>query len=225
MDEKIKRNNFLHSIKQGFIDIKTVVQEGNYKLFVKQFVLVLIVFLGFRYVGNQFVLQEQEINGKIAAIEAQQTNEKEYETNKRLLLSLEPRFANISDKNEWLLSQVIDIFKNANLTPNVAGRQTEDTSNSSIVTTSIQVSSDMDYKTFANLVASIENRSEYIRISNFTIEKAKEGSQIGMNKISLKLNTAFPKEKLSESTMFKKGSAATDTPRARRGGMDRMRRG
>ena len=46
MAANLKTNKHVESLKKGFQDIQTVAQEGNYKLFVKQFVAVLVVFLG-----------------------------------------------------------------------------------------------------------------------------------------------------------------------------------
>ena len=54
MAANLKTNKHVEALKKGFQDIQTVMQEGNYKLFVKQFVAVLAVFLAFKYCNGQF---------------------------------------------------------------------------------------------------------------------------------------------------------------------------
>ncbi len=204
MADKAKKttNKYAGQLKQGFRDIRTVLEEGNVKLFLKQGIVILLVVLAWNQLTGKFTTKIQNLNGQMEAINAQQVNEGEYMTNKKLLISLEPRFASIDSKNEWLLRQILDIFQKAKLVPNVSGSQVEDASNPTYLVASMQVGSAMGYKTFAELLASIENRKEYIKISNFVMEKDKDPNHIGNNKVSVKLNTIFPKEKIAKS-MFK----------------------
>ena len=116
-DMKEKAAKMQENLKKGFQDIQTVAQEGNVKLFVKQFVAVLVVFLLLRYANGKFDDKVRNFNGQVDAIRVQQTSEQEYQANKTKLLSLEPKFPNIESKNEWLLSQILGIFKAANPPP------------------------------------------------------------------------------------------------------------
>lgn len=219
MAKQVKANKFVTGLKNGFKDIQAVLSEGNFKLFLKQCILILVVFLLYRYLTGVFTTKVQGMNEELEAIAAQKANQQEYITNKKLLLSLEPLFADVEDKNEWLVSQVIDIFKKANVTLNVAGAQTEDASNETFVTTSLPINSDTNYERFANLLASIENRDEYVRVSEFSIEKGKDPNVLDLNKISMRINTLFPKEKLSK-TFVGDGSSAS-----KRAGRQSRRRG
>ena len=45
MAGKLKQNKYVAEFKQGLADIKTVAQEGNFKLFAKQVVVVAVVAL------------------------------------------------------------------------------------------------------------------------------------------------------------------------------------
>ena len=46
MNKSVKKpNKILESIKKGLNDIKTVAEEGNFKLFLKQAVVIIIVFI------------------------------------------------------------------------------------------------------------------------------------------------------------------------------------
>lgn len=202
MAANLKNNKQVENLKKGFQDIQTVMQEGNYKLFVKQFVAVLVVFLGFKYCSGQFAEKINNYNGQMEAIHMQQSSEKEYMTNKDLLFDLEPRFPDIANKNGWLTSQILGIFKEADLTPQMDGAQTEDSSNPTYEAVSLQVSSEMDFTRFARFLADIENQDEYVKVSDFSITKDTDLERLGNNKISMKFNTIFPKEKIAK-TLFK----------------------
>ncbi len=202
MAANLKNNKQVESLKKGFQDIQTVAQEGNYKLFVKQFVAVLVVFLGFKYCSGQFADKINNYNGQMDAIRMQQSSEREYMTNKDLLFELEPRFPDISEKNGWLVSQILGVFKEAELTPQMDGSQTEDSSNPTYEAVSLQVSSEMDFTRFARFLADIENNDEYLKVSDFSVTKDTDPEHLGNNKISMKFNTIFPKEKIAKK-LFK----------------------
>ncbi|MBD9149552.1 MAG: hypothetical protein EGQ14_01815 [Spirochaetia bacterium] len=201
-DMKEKAAKMQENLKKGFQDIQTVAQEGNVKLFVKQFVAVLVVFLLLRYANGKFDDKVRNFNGQVDAIRVQQTSEQEYQANKTKLLSLEPKFPNIESKNEWLLSQILGIFKTANITPQIEGQQTEDTSNSTFVAASLRVNTEMGFTPFAEFLAGIENLDEYIKVTEFSIAKQQEASKLGVNKVSMRFNTIFPKEKIAKG-LFK----------------------
>lgn len=199
MPMKFDKDKIVADLKKGFQDIQTVAQEGNLKLFVKQFVAVLVVFLLFRYCNGQFAAKISNYNGQMEAIRMQQTSEQEYQANKTKLMSLEPRFPDVESKNEWLLSQVLGIFKEAKVTPQMEGTQTEDDSNASFLAASLLVNAEMSFDAFANMLAGVENKDDYVKISEFSISKLTESEKLGQNKITLRFNTVFPKEKVAKS--------------------------
>ena len=80
-DMKEKAAKMQENLKKGFQDIQTVAQEGNVKLFVKQFVAVLVVFLLLRYANGKFDDKVRNFNGQVDAIRVQQTSEQEYQAN------------------------------------------------------------------------------------------------------------------------------------------------
>jgi len=204
--DQLKNNKYIskcvESLKNGFQDIQTVVQEGNFKLFLKQFITLLVVFLLYRYFSGNFAVKVRSLEGKIDSLRVQQRNEQTYQTNKKLLMSLEPRFPNVEGKNEWLLGQIIDIFKKAELSPDITGMQTEDAANPTYITASLPVNSVMEFEQFANLIASVENREEFVKISGFSLEKDTDPTRVKSNKVTLTFNTVFPKEKIAKK-LFK----------------------
>ena len=193
---KEKYHKILLSTKQGLQDILTVIQEGNYKLFLKQLAVIILLILGYRHVNQSLNKEDQKIVGQISAVEAQQSNEQEYLAGKKKLLDLEPRFPDLDSKNAWLRGQVFGIAREMNMSLNPS-TQTEDTNNSSYTVASVQVETTAPYADFGRLLAHVESKDEYLRISEFTLTKG--GSDIenlGNNTIRMKINTAFPKEKL-----------------------------
>ena len=198
----LKNNKIVENLKKGFQDMQTVAQEGNFKLFAKQIVAVVLVFFLFRYLSGKFTQQENNFRGQMEAIRVQQTSEREYQANKERLISLEPRFPNIAEKNEWLLSQILGIFKAADLTPQMEGGQTEDASNATFVAASLKAGSEMGWPKITESLAGIESYDDYVKVSEFSLEKNTDPNQLGNNKVSLRFNTVFPKEKIAKS-LFK----------------------
>lgn len=195
-----KPNKIVESLKKGFADIKMVAEEGNYKLFLKQVVVIIVIFLGYRYFNTALQEKDANIRGQIDAVRAQQNNEKDYLASKQKLLGLEPRFPDLSAKNDWLLRQIVSVFRDSNLTPKLGSAQAEDTSNSAYTVAAIPVTLQAPFGDFGRLIATIENRSEYLKISEFNLSKNTE--TLGDNNITMRVNTIFPKEKIAQ-TMFK----------------------
>lgn len=177
--------------------MKLVMEEGNVKLFAKQFVVVVAAFLLFRYVNGSFQAKISNYRGQVDAIHSQQSNEQEYLSSKKRLLDLEPRFPDLESKSEWLMTQVLDVFKQANLTPNFSGSQAEDTMNPNYTLASLELKTTASWPQFAQLMVGLENRPEYLRLSTFKLSKNTDSSQLGTNEIKMTINTLFPKEKLA----------------------------
>ena len=212
--KKVKKsNNFVDSIKQGFIDIKVVLEEGNYKLFIKQMIVIIALIFGYRYANDIFQQQDSEIASQVEAVHAQQNNEQAYVSNKKKLLELEPRFPDLEAKNDWLLRQIVAIFKDSQIRPSMGASQTENTNNSGYTLVSLPVDIEASYKDFGNLLADIENREEFLRISQISLNK-NEGN-LGTNTVHLQFNTIFPKEKIAK-TMFKDELAAKEKAAAKK---------
>ena len=178
-------------------------------------ILIIVVFMGYRYMTGQLEMKQSNIRGQIDALETQQKSEKEYLSNKEKLLKLEPRFPNMEEKNDWLLRQVIAIFRDANMTPNIGASQAEDTSNSSYTVATIPVTLKTSFANFGRLLADIESREEYVRLSDFSITKKTD--VLGENDITLRLNTIFLKEKIANS-VFKDTDTSDKKGKKKKGG-------
>ena len=70
----------------------------------------------------------------------------------------------------------------------------------------------MSFDKLGEFLASIENRPEFIRVSEVALEKESDKNNLGMNKVSMKFNTVFPKEKIAKSLFkdqSKRGAASS----------------
>lgn len=202
MAKKLKKFKQLENLKKGMADLKNVLQEGNLKLFVKQVIVVLVAFLLLNYLTGQNKAQIEEYNNQMEAIRTQESSEQEYQKNKQQLLSLEPQFPDIANKNEWLLSQVLGVFKTANLVPQVSGQQAEDASSPTYVVATIEVNTEAGFNQLGKFLADVENQEEFLKVSDVSLRKDPSTDAIGNNQITMRFNTIFPKEKIA-SSMFK----------------------
>ena len=202
----VKKNTLLShpvvaEIQRGWEDVQVVAHEGKYHLFIKQFIVLLVVFLAVRFVCGKFSKNRAEIKDKIAAIHIQQTNKEDYLNNKQYLLQLEPLFPDISQKNDWLLRRLIVVFDAHKITPNVDGNVSEYVENGYTIV-SQPVIFQQSFAETGKLISDIENGDDFLRISEITIEKLNGVDSLGENSVTAIVNTAFPKEKYA-SKLFK----------------------
>lgn len=190
-------NPKVEALKQGFADIKSVAEEGNYKLFVKQLVLVLCVFLGVRFLVGKLATQKAQILDRSSAISIQQAHEDDYMANKELLLRLEPLFPDKKKKNEWLIQNLMKIFSEHLVQADINGNATEKKENNYTVV-SQEVSMKMSFADVGKMLADVESGDSFLRISNISISKMTDPNSLGLNTVTMRFNTLFPKEKFAK---------------------------
>lgn len=192
----------ISNLKKGFQDIQTVMQDGNFKLFAKQVVVIVLLVFALRYANGKFATQISQNTEQISSIQIQQQSEQDYLDNKERLFALEPRFPDVDKKNEWLISQILDLFQESKIQPQLEGAQTEDSSNSTYIVASQNVGAAMGYMQLGKFLERVENDPNYLRISEVSITKDTDPNAIGNNKVVLRFNTIFPKEKIG-AKLFK----------------------
>lgn len=207
MNFKLKSKQILTSSKQGLQDIKTVFEEGNVKLFLKHFIVLIVLILAFHYISGALNTRTEGIKTKIEALQAQQNSEKEYLAGKAKLLKLEPRFPDISSKNDWLLKQMDTIFRESPIKQRkVSSSQTENNNNSAYSVISVPVDLTATYTEFANLLATVEGRDEFLKVSEFSLMKNGISEDLGTNSIKMRIDAVFPTEKVAKK-LFKDAPA------------------
>lgn len=196
-NKSTKLKDFLQGWKQGLVDIWNVVQEHNYKLFIKQVVVILVGLLILRWGVGKLNEQTKEVRLQIDAIRVQQNSEQDYLSNKRKLLSLEPQFPDVKVKDQWLLTQLLEVFQPSGIKANMNEPQLEINTNPNYVVISKKVSFSQNFLEFGKLLADIENRTAFLRVSEFSVQRNPDPNEIGKNNITMTFNTIFPKEKLA----------------------------
>ncbi len=199
---KWKNNKYVLALQQGFQDIKTVMQEGNAKLFLKQFVALVAILVAWKMAAGKFEEQINNYQTQISSLQVQRSSEKEYVSSKELLITLEPQFPSADEKGEWLRGKLIEEFDKLGIVRNIAEQQTE-TSGAGSVIASRTVGFSANFKDFIKVLTELENQPDYLKVSEFTLDKDTDIENIGLNKISIRVNTAFPNERIISKQMFK----------------------
>ena len=184
----------LANFQQGLNDIKAVLAEGKIKLFAKQIVLLLLVFLGVKFVSKNLIEQRAQLTDKISALSIQQENEEDYLANKEQLLRLEPLFPDMGKKNDWLLRKIMDVFETHQLKAHIDGNVSEKTTDTYTVVAQ-PVTFQQSFNEAGKFFADIENGDDFLRVSELTINKITDPALLGKNDIKVRFNTLFPKEK------------------------------
>ena len=189
--------SFMEGMKNGAMDIKAVLGDGNYKLFLKQLIVLLLAFLGVRFLMGKLAVQKEQIVDKISALSIQQANEEDYLANKERLLRLEPLFPDLAKKNEWLLQTLMRIFEDHKIQANIDGNAAENVG-TDYTTVAQTVTLQQGFFPLGKFLADVENGENFLRISEISISKLSEPSMLGENAVSVKFNTLFPKEKYAK---------------------------
>ena len=191
---KLLSHSAVADIKRGLEDVQVGAHEGKFNLFVKQIVVLLVLFLVVRFVSGKLAQSKAKIKDQVASINIQQTNEGDYTENKQQLLRLEPMFPDIEQKNDWMLRRLINIFETHNITPDIDGNFTESVQKT--YTMVVQpVKFEESFAQIGKLIADVENGDDFLRLSEVTISKQTAPEALGKNTVNVTFNTVFPKEK------------------------------
>lgn len=193
--KKKKQPAIVAAVSQDLKAIKSVAEEGKMQLFLKQVVVLLLVFLVVRYANGKLEEHKSKLRDQMSAIKIQQLNREDYLANKYQLLRLEPKFPDLSKKGDWLLRSLIDIFDSHNIAHNMDGNSREDASDPIYTVVSQTVLFQSQFNDLGKFLEDIENGDRLVRISDLSISKIEDSDLLGENKITVKFNALFPKEK------------------------------
>lgn len=195
------RSPKLAEFKAGVRDIKNVLAEGKFTLFLKQFIVLAVVFLLVRAVNGKLSARKTELKNSITAISMQQTSKEDYLNNKDHLLRLEPLFPDIEKKSDWMPSTLMALFGNHDLAPKLDGNFAENEQKTYTVV-SQNLSWQQSYENLGKMMADMENGDAFLRVSEVSISKLVGPEDLGNNNVTVKFNTVFPKAKYA-SKLFK----------------------
>ena len=194
-------NAKVSAFKKGLLDVKTVIEEGNYKLFLKQLIFLLIVFICATFLMGKMAAQKAIIVDKVAALAIQKENQGDYLANKERLLRLEPLFPDLSQKGDWLLQTLMKEFDSHKIQANIDGNVIENADDTRVVI-SQDVSFQQGFSDLGNFLADVENGDDFVRITELSITKLLDPAVLGENSVKVRFNTVFPKEKYAKK-LFK----------------------
>ena len=189
------------SLKRGIEDIQAVFQEGKAVLFVKQAVVLLVVFLIVFYSTKGLQQHRLKIKDEMAKMEIEHMHRDEYVANKDHLMKLEPLFPDIGQKKDWLLVHLKDFFEKRKVQVTMDGNATEEPQATYVVGTQ-PVSFKANFKELGKMLADIENGPDLLRVSNLTVVKLTDTENLGENNVVIQFGTVFPKTKYAP-TLFK----------------------
>ncbi len=216
--KKILKNQQVMDFQRGLQDVKTVAQEGRFILFLKQLIAVGLCFFLVHYAVGKFQEKIKKNQDQIRAIAIQKKSEKEYMANKQKLITLEPLFPDVSEKNQWLTSRLLDLFKKAEIGMQLEGSQSENASNATYIVASQSVGAVMNYETLGKFLEQTENLNDFLRVSNVSVTKDTNSQNIGKNKVSLRFNTIFLKQKIGPNIFKNYKELVAQQRKAQEGG-------
>lgn len=217
--KNLLKHPFVLNFKKGLLDIKTALQEGNLKLFLKQIAVIGVCFWLLHWANGKFEQKISNNREQISSMETQQRSEQEYVANKKMLLSLEPLFPDIEEKNNWLTGMLLNLYKEAGLPPQLEGSASENTSNPIFLLMSQGVSTKASLMKIGQFLERIENEPSYLRVSEVKIDK--DTGDLGNNRVSVRFNTIFPKQKIG-ATLFKNYKELVEKQRAQQISLDSL---
>lgn len=182
------------AFKVGLRDIKNVIEERKFVLFVKQIIVLALVFLVVKGLNGKLSAHKAELKDQMSALTIQFTNKEDYLNNKDHLLHLEPLFPNKEQKSDWMPSTLMALFSKHDLSPKLDGNFTENAQKTYMVV-SQPISWQQSYKNLGNMLADMENGDAFLRVSEISISKLTGKEVLGDNAITVKFNTIFPNEK------------------------------
>jgi hypothetical protein len=181
---------FLSNMKQGLGDAKNMLLEGKYKSFAAPLILLAVLWFGLGWLNDSAASRVDKIRSKVEAQKAESNNDAEYKASKALYESLVGRLPPDTNKEMWLLSEMIAIFTKNNITPSRTGKHNlEDSGIFTMASVNYEV--DADYPVLGKLFESIENADKFLRISDLQLQRA-EGN-LGRLKAEFRVNTVFVK--------------------------------
>jgi Pilus assembly protein, PilO. len=179
---------FFTDMKDGFEDIKNMLLEQNYRPFWRPVTVVLLVGIAVSILNNHSQSKIADMRRKVDAQQAEMENEVEYKNSKALYEKLVQQLPPVEKKNEWLLSEMVNIFDKVGVEATRTGKH--DLEDSDIFTlSSVTVEAELDYNQLGKMVEAIESNPYFMRISDLTVTRA-EGS-LGKVQMNMRVHTVF----------------------------------
>ena len=181
--------SFFTNMKDGFEAIANMLNEKNFKPFLRPLILVLVVFGIVYYLNGMTESRLQSASDRVDAKRAEAESATEYQKSKELYEKLIKQLPDYDKKDEWLATQLYSFFSKLGLDSSKTRANSEE--DGDLVHSSIVFDIELTYEQLGKLVEMIENNPEFMRISSMVVKRA-EGS-LGRLHADMKINTLFLK--------------------------------
>lgn len=183
---------FLNMLKEQFNNIQVLIQDRNFKPFIRPIVAIVLVFFLVNLLNNNARDKVSIVQKRIEAQQAEVDNEREYRTAKSKYQNLLSKLPPASQKNEWMLLQLGSIANRLKIQNDIKYVKGP-TSNFGILEISTaNITGNLFYSQIGRLVETIENNPQFLRINKITLDK--QENALGKIGVKIEVYTAFLEE-------------------------------
>ena len=194
---------FINKIKEDIYNIGVLIQDRNYKPFLRPALIILLVFFIVYLLNNNAKENVRIIQKKIEAQQAESDNEREYKAGKTRYQNLLAQLPPANQKSEWILLQLEAISKKLELKDSVKYSKGATSTYGILEISMATMTGSLTYNQIGRLVESIENNPQFLRINKLSLER--QDSALGKILVKIEVYTAFLEEhKVVDSASRKK---------------------
>ena len=184
--------NFISKIRQDIKNFQVLIEERNWKPFLRPALIVLVVFLVVNFFNGKAKDTVANIKKKIEAQKVEAENERDYKAGKTRYQNLLAKLPPAGQKNEWILLQIEAIINKLNLRDSVKYSKGANLPYGILEISTAVITGNLTYSQVGRLVESIENNPQFLRINKLTLDR--KDSSLGKISVRIEVYTAFLEE-------------------------------
>ncbi len=184
--------NFITKIKDDIKNLQILIEERDFKPFIRPVVIILIVFLVANYFNNKATETVSSIKKRIEAQQVEAENERDYKAGKTKYQNLLAKLPPATQKNEWILLQIEAIVNKLNLRDSVKYSKGANLPYGILEISTAVITGNLTYSQVGRLVESIENNPQFLRINKLNLDR--KDAALGKINVRIEVYTAFLEE-------------------------------
>ena len=183
---------FFSKLKEELYNIQVLIQDRNFKPFLRPLVGIVLVFLLVNFLNNNAEEKVAVIKKRIEAQQAESDNERDYKVGKQRYQNLLAKLPPAAQKNEWILLQIEAIANKLNLKDSIKYVKGTNSSYGLLEISTAIITGNLTYNQIGRLVESIENNPQFLRINKLTLDR--QDNSLGKILVRIEVYTAFLEE-------------------------------
>lgn len=184
--------NFISKIKEDIKNFQVLIEERNFKPFIRPAIIILVVFLVVNYFNNRATETVAGIKKRIEAQQVEAENERDYKAAKTRYQNFLAKLPPASQKNEWILLQIEAIVNKLNLRDSVKYSKGSNLPYGILEISTAVITGNLTYSQVGRLVESIENNPQFLRINKLNLDR--KDASLGKISARIEVYTAFLEE-------------------------------